>query len=127
MDSFYTAKTMTTEDSSVPATKGDVQMILERLSGIQGTQTSMQQDIQSVKALMLAQDEHLQGQISGLATKEDLYAVKEGLQEEIKASERHVLAAVEQKRYDDIGITKDRFTGHDQRIRRLEEKTGLVV
>ncbi len=115
---------MIQDDSTTSATKRDIQVLQDMLLGAINRNS---QDIQSVKTLMLAQDEHLQEQIAGLATKEELYVVKEELREEIKASERHVLAAVEQKRYDDIGITKDRFTAHDERIRRLEIQTGLAV
>lgn len=128
---------MINDDTSAPATKQDIQLLLEKLTGVQNDQVTVMgavqqnsQDIQNLKELMLDQDDMLQKQIGGLAIKEELYAVKEELQEQIKeeihASERHVLAAVEQKRYDDVGITKDRFTEHDRRITRLEKVAGVA-
>lgn len=111
---------MIADDSSVPAKKGDIQTLKGDVQIILHNIKMLSEAIQNIKVALLAQDEMLQEQINGLATKEEL-------REEIKASERHVLAAIGHKRYDDVGINNDRFTGHDKRIRALEVHTGLAV
>lgn len=95
-------------------------MLLQTIQEVQSTQLIMREDMQN-------QFSFIAECMEGMATKDDLQVVKEELQGEIKESEKHVLAAVEHKRYDDNGITNDRFIGHDQRIHALEVHTGLSV
>ncbi len=123
-DCSYTQSSMIHDDSSAPATKADMQMVLHTIQKVQTTQLVMQQDMQD-QFVFVAE------QMGNLATKDELHTLKEELQEEIKTSiqtsEQHILAAVEHRRYDDVGITNDRFIGHDKRIHALEVQTRLVA
>jgi hypothetical protein len=100
---------MVQDDSSAAAIKGDIQMIVHTINDL--------------KELMLAQDEMLQMQISNLPTKEDLaeFATKE----DIKESENHMIAVMEEWRHDFVGIHKDKISQHEDRIAALELVTGI--
>lgn len=99
----------------------------QEVQGIKSEVQEMRFDLQEVRQEMHDQDNVLTENIGHLATKEELYALKEELQEEIRASEKHVLAAVEHKRYEDSGIINDQFTEHGRRLDTLERKTGLIA
>lgn len=100
------------QDASAPATKTDLGSLKQELkTDIASLKQEFKTDIASLK--------------KELKTDIGLLEIKfEQWKEEVK---EHFNIVAENLRYDLVGIYKDRTEDHEQRIRRLERKTGLAA
>lgn len=87
------------QDSSAPATKEDVGLLMERMG---------EMDMK-------------------LERKADASEVKIWIQTEGEKTRKYFDLVAENLHYDLVGVYKDRTEDHEQRIRRLEHKTGLAA
>lgn len=88
------------QEVSAPATKQDIGLLMERMGTFEDRMGSLETRVTEWR--------------------EEMFEWKEEVKE-------HFNLVAENLRYDLVGIYKDRTEDHEQRIRRLERKTGVVA
>lgn len=105
--------TRMTSSDSTPATKGDLKQFMQVIMTA----------IQDIESRMATKDD-----LKGFATKDDLrrFATKDDVHKAIQTSEERVLLFMEHMRHDIFDAYNDRFSQHDDRLRKLESHAGIA-
>lgn len=99
---------MVQDDSTAPATKEDIRLIMEQIGNLHQSTHNWKEEI----------IEHMDNWSSEMMGKMDIWK---------KELKEHFDLVTENQLYDFKGIFKDRTEDHDRRIKRLEQKTGIAA
>lgn len=100
------------QDTSALATKEDIRLVMERMGELE---LKFERKVDESQEEMIAKMHVWKAETAAW------------VQLEAKKTKQYFDVVAENLRYDLVGIYKDRTEDHEQRIKRLERKTGLAV